>query len=70
GSQECQGVCTRLDIASTYVGMLDGFDRGLQTNVDDTRMCRKLRSYDVAHDSFVTTEAAYMTLTEAAKEVI
>ncbi|GJX79924.1 hypothetical protein Tco_0328073 [Tanacetum coccineum] len=30
----------------------------------------KLRSYDAAHDGFVTTEAAYMTLTEAAKEVI
>ncbi|GJZ81953.1 hypothetical protein Tco_0646947 [Tanacetum coccineum] len=33
GSQEYQVVCTRPDIASTGVDMLDGFDRGLQTNV-------------------------------------
>ncbi|GKB80036.1 zinc finger, CCHC-type containing protein [Tanacetum coccineum] len=33
GSQEYQMVCTRLDIASADVGMLDRFDRGLQTNV-------------------------------------
>ncbi|GJV55380.1 hypothetical protein Tco_1456385, partial [Tanacetum coccineum] len=33
GSQEYQMVCTRPDIASTSVDMLDGFDRGLQTNV-------------------------------------
>nr|GFA22623.1 zinc finger, CCHC-type [Tanacetum cinerariifolium] len=33
GSQEYQMVCTRPDIASTDVGMLDGFDRGLQTYV-------------------------------------
>nr|GEZ14253.1 zinc finger, CCHC-type [Tanacetum cinerariifolium] len=39
----------------------------LQMWVDDTRMCMKLRSYDVAHDGF---ETAYMTLTEAAKEAI
>ncbi|GKD09635.1 zinc finger, CCHC-type containing protein, partial [Tanacetum coccineum] len=38
--------------------------------VDDTRMCQKLRSYDAAHDGFVITEAAYMTLTEATKEVL
>ncbi|GKC38317.1 hypothetical protein Tco_1050701 [Tanacetum coccineum] len=31
-------------------------------------MCRKLRSYEAAHDGFV--EAGYMTLTEAAKEAI
>ncbi|GKB73466.1 hypothetical protein Tco_0934878 [Tanacetum coccineum] len=80
GSQEYQMVCTRLDIASADVGMLDKFGRGLHnrrytvfvilTNpvrslvhclgkinhrsaVDDTRMCRKLRSYDAAHDGFV-----------------
>ncbi|GKE59031.1 hypothetical protein Tco_1498216 [Tanacetum coccineum] len=29
GSQEYQMVCTRLDIASAYVDMLDKFDRGL-----------------------------------------
>ncbi|GJW42357.1 hypothetical protein Tco_0071156 [Tanacetum coccineum] len=33
GSQEYQVVCTRLDIASADVGMLDKFDRGLQTDV-------------------------------------
>ncbi|GKD10799.1 hypothetical protein Tco_1190484 [Tanacetum coccineum] len=33
GSQEYQVVCTRPDMASTGVDMLDGFDRGLQTNV-------------------------------------
>ncbi|GJV46651.1 hypothetical protein Tco_1431187 [Tanacetum coccineum] len=31
GSQEYQMVCTRLDIASADVGMLDKFDHGLQT---------------------------------------
>ncbi|GJR70579.1 zinc finger, CCHC-type containing protein [Tanacetum coccineum] len=33
GSQEYQMVCMRLDIASADVGMLDKFDRGLQTDV-------------------------------------
>ncbi|GKF05682.1 hypothetical protein Tco_0036350 [Tanacetum coccineum] len=33
GSQEYQMVCTRLNIASEDVGMLDKFDRGLQTYV-------------------------------------
>ncbi|GJT54487.1 hypothetical protein Tco_0989541 [Tanacetum coccineum] len=33
GSQEYQMVCTRLYIASADVGMLDKFDRGLQTDV-------------------------------------
>ncbi|GJX40024.1 hypothetical protein Tco_0255014 [Tanacetum coccineum] len=33
GSQEYQMVYTRLDIASAHVGMLDKFDRGLQTDV-------------------------------------
>ncbi|GKF96291.1 hypothetical protein Tco_0289026, partial [Tanacetum coccineum] len=32
GSQEYQVVCTRPDIASAGVDMLDGFDRGLQTD--------------------------------------
>nr|GFA94419.1 zinc finger, CCHC-type [Tanacetum cinerariifolium] len=35
GSQEYQMVCTRLDIASVHVGMLDKFDRGLQTDVQE-----------------------------------
>ncbi|GJS39353.1 hypothetical protein Tco_0564396 [Tanacetum coccineum] len=51
GSQEYLMVYTRLDVASTDVGMLD----------------KKLRSYIMA---LLTTEAAYMTLTEAAKEAI
>nr|GEV51955.1 zinc finger, CCHC-type [Tanacetum cinerariifolium] len=33
GSQEYQMVCTRLNIASAYVGILDKFDHGLQTDV-------------------------------------
>nr|GEZ72593.1 zinc finger, CCHC-type [Tanacetum cinerariifolium] len=33
GSQEYQVVYTRPDIASAGVDMLDGFDHGLQTNV-------------------------------------
>nr|GEY77904.1 zinc finger, CCHC-type [Tanacetum cinerariifolium] len=53
GSQEYQMVCTRLNIESKDVGMLDKFDHGSQTDVDDTRMCGKLRSYDAAHDGFV-----------------
>nr|GEW49515.1 zinc finger, CCHC-type [Tanacetum cinerariifolium] len=31
--QVCHEVCMRHDIASTDVGMLDGFDRGLQTHI-------------------------------------
>ncbi|GKA39449.1 zinc finger, CCHC-type containing protein [Tanacetum coccineum] len=57
GSQEDQMVCTRLDIASADVGMLDKFDRGLQTDV------RVFVDFNYAM-------AAYMTLTEAAKEAI
>ncbi|GKC50337.1 hypothetical protein Tco_1073082 [Tanacetum coccineum] len=57
GSQEYQGVCTRLDIASAYVGMLDGFDRGLQK--------------DVQHmEALSTTGAGCMTFTEAWKKEI
>ncbi|GKF05991.1 hypothetical protein Tco_0036659 [Tanacetum coccineum] len=33
GSPEYQVICTRPVIASTGVDMLDGFDRGLQTNL-------------------------------------
>ncbi|GJW86515.1 hypothetical protein Tco_0161855 [Tanacetum coccineum] len=57
GSQEYQMVCTRLDIASADVGMLDKFDRGLQTDV------QVFVDFDYAM-------AGYMTLTEAAKEAI
>ncbi|GJX69523.1 hypothetical protein Tco_0305250 [Tanacetum coccineum] len=57
GSQEYQMVCTRLDIASVDVGMLDKFDRGLQIHV------QVFVDLDYAM-------VAYMTLTEAAKEAI
>ncbi|GJR48265.1 hypothetical protein Tco_1316368 [Tanacetum coccineum] len=50
-------VCTRLDIASADVGMLDKFDRGLQINVQ-------------VFVDFDCAMAAYMTLTKAAKEAI
>ncbi|GKE92376.1 hypothetical protein Tco_1573471, partial [Tanacetum coccineum] len=53
-SQEYQMVYTRLDIASADVGMLDKFDRGLQTHIQ----------------ALSPTEAGYMTLMKAAKEVI
>ncbi|GJW97593.1 putative RNA-directed DNA polymerase, partial [Tanacetum coccineum] len=57
GSQEYQMVCTRLDIASADVGMLDNFDRGLQTDV------QVFVDFDYAM-------AAYMTLTGAWKKEI
>ncbi|GJS49111.1 hypothetical protein Tco_0599232, partial [Tanacetum coccineum] len=63
GSQEYQMVCTRLDITSADVGMLDKFDRGLQTNVQVFVDF----DYDIA---LSTTEAGYMTFTEATKEAI
>ncbi|GJT95960.1 hypothetical protein Tco_1091478 [Tanacetum coccineum] len=62
GSQEYQMVCTRLDIASADVGMLDKFDRGLQTNV---------QVLWILTTSWVDqSQVGYMTLTEAAKEAI
>nr|GFC07995.1 zinc finger, CCHC-type [Tanacetum cinerariifolium] len=50
GSQEYQMVCMRPGIASTDVGMLDGFDRGLQTYVQvfvdfDYAMGRSITRY-------------------------
>ncbi|GJR84434.1 hypothetical protein Tco_0155219 [Tanacetum coccineum] len=57
GSQEYQMVCTRLDIASADVGMLDKFNRGLQTDV------QVFVDFDYAM-------AAYMTLTGAWKKKI
>ncbi|GKB15700.1 zinc finger, CCHC-type containing protein [Tanacetum coccineum] len=68
GSQEYHVVCTRPDIASADVGMLDGFDRGLQTYVQvfvdfDYAMAMMLHMM-----ALLTTEAGYMTFTEAAKE--
>ncbi|GKC31762.1 hypothetical protein Tco_1039056 [Tanacetum coccineum] len=82
--------------ASADVGMMDGFDRGLQTNVhvfvdfdyaigrSITIMGRSITGYGsmiqgcagswkayVQHmEALSTTEVAYMTLTEAAKEAI
>nr|GEW54921.1 zinc finger, CCHC-type [Tanacetum cinerariifolium] len=56
-SYEYQVVCTRLDIASADVGMLDKFDRGLQTDVQ-------------VFVDFDYSMAGYMTLTEAVKEAI
>ncbi|GJW92354.1 zinc finger, CCHC-type containing protein [Tanacetum coccineum] len=56
-SHEYQMVCTRLDIASADVGMLDKFDRGLQTDV------QVFVDFDYAM-------AAYMTLTGAWKKEI
>ncbi|GJR31177.1 hypothetical protein Tco_1107409 [Tanacetum coccineum] len=64
GSQEYQVVCTRLDIASTDVGMLDKFDRGLQTDVHN------FVDYDYTMGRSITVMVGYMTLTEAAKEAI
>ena len=89
-------VCTRPDIASVDVGMLDRFDRGLQTDVQVfvdfdyamgrsiTVMGRSSTRYGfmiqgcagsseamMLHiEALSTTEAAYMTLMEAAKEAI
>ncbi|GKB57024.1 hypothetical protein Tco_0913210 [Tanacetum coccineum] len=57
GSQEYQVVCTRPDIASAGVDMLDGLDRGLQTSVQHM-------------EALSTTEAGYMTFTEAWKKKI
>ncbi|GJR07451.1 hypothetical protein Tco_0790103 [Tanacetum coccineum] len=58
GSQEYQVVCTRPDIASTSVDMLDGFDRGsLKANLQHM-------------EALSTTEARYMTFTEAWKKEI
>ncbi|GJX24161.1 zinc finger, CCHC-type containing protein [Tanacetum coccineum] len=64
GSQEYQMVCTRLDIASTDVGMLDKFDRGLQTNV------QVFVDFDYTMGRSITVIAEYITLTNAAKEAI
>ncbi|GJS69263.1 hypothetical protein Tco_0702104 [Tanacetum coccineum] len=64
GSPEYQVVCTRLDIASTDVGVLDKFDRGLQTDVQN------FVDYDYTMGRSITVMVGYMTLTEAAKEAI
>ncbi|GJS02149.1 hypothetical protein Tco_0318657 [Tanacetum coccineum] len=71
GSQEYQMVCMRLDIASADVGMLDKFDHGLQTDVHvfvdfDYAMGRSITHME----ALSTTEAGYMTFTEAWKKEI
>nr|GEW11549.1 RNA-directed DNA polymerase, eukaryota [Tanacetum cinerariifolium] len=53
--QEYKMVSTRPDIASAGVDMLDGFDRGLQRNVQHM-------------EALLTTEAGYVTFTEAWKK--
>ncbi|GJX29709.1 zinc finger, CCHC-type containing protein [Tanacetum coccineum] len=58
-SHEYQMVCTRLDIASADMGMLDKFDRGLQTDI------QVFVDFDYA-----MAKAAYMTLTGAWKKEI
>nr|GEW87561.1 zinc finger, CCHC-type [Tanacetum cinerariifolium] len=62
GSQEYQVVCTRPDIASADVGLLDGCDRGLQTHV------QVFMDFDYVMGRSITVMAGYMTLTKAAKE--
>ncbi|GKA77107.1 putative reverse transcriptase domain-containing protein [Tanacetum coccineum] len=68
GSQEYEVVCTRPDIASVDVGMLDGFDRGLQICAG---ICGLTTPWVDRSLSWVDqSQATYMTLTEAAKEAI
>nr|GEX77331.1 zinc finger, CCHC-type [Tanacetum cinerariifolium] len=62
GSQKYQVVCTRPDIASADVGMLDVFYRGLHTYV------HVFVYFDYDMGRSITVIAGYMTLTEAAKE--
>ncbi|GJZ20844.1 zinc finger, CCHC-type containing protein, partial [Tanacetum coccineum] len=52
------------DVEKNDVGMLDKFDRGLQTDV------HVFEDFDYTIGRSITVMAAYMTLTEAAKEVI
>nr|GFA98191.1 zinc finger, CCHC-type [Tanacetum cinerariifolium] len=63
GSQGYQMVCTRLDIESKDVGMLDKFDHGSQTDVH-------LWIFDYVMGRSITIMAAYLTLTKAAKDTI
>nr|GEZ13134.1 zinc finger, CCHC-type [Tanacetum cinerariifolium] len=64
GSQEYQMVYTRPDTSSADVGMLDGFDHGLQTDV------HVFVDFGYAMGRSITVMAAYITLTEAEKEAI
>ncbi|GJS22159.1 hypothetical protein Tco_0450791 [Tanacetum coccineum] len=63
GSQEYRVVCTRLDIASLDVGMLDKFDRGLHTDVQvfvdfDYAMGRSITSG--VHDTYGGCKGGYL----------
>nr|GEY90569.1 E3 ubiquitin-protein ligase UPL5 [Tanacetum cinerariifolium] len=62
--QEYQMVCTRLDIASVDMGMLDKFDRGLQTDV------HVFVDFDYAMERSITVMAGYMTFTDAWRKEI
>nr|GEY90673.1 zinc finger, CCHC-type [Tanacetum cinerariifolium] len=64
GSQEYQMVGTRLDIASADVGMLDKFNRGLQTDV------QVFVDFDYVMGRSITIMAGYMTFTDAWKKEI
>ncbi|GJX27409.1 hypothetical protein Tco_0233705 [Tanacetum coccineum] len=70
GSQEYQMVCTRLDIVSEDVGMLDKYDRGLQKDVQVFGGFWTTPWEDRSLSWVDRSQAAYMTLTEAAKEAI
>nr|GEW83466.1 zinc finger, CCHC-type [Tanacetum cinerariifolium] len=62
-AKEYQMVCTRLDIASVDVGMLDKFDRGLQTDV------QVFVDFDYVMGRSITV-MGYMTFIEAWKKEI
>ncbi|GJX48888.1 mitochondrial amidoxime reducing component 2-like protein [Tanacetum coccineum] len=67
GSQEYQVVCTRPDIASAGVDMLDGFDRGYRLIVG----CARSLKANLHHmEALSTTKAGYMTFTETWKKEI
>ncbi|GJW02253.1 RNA-directed DNA polymerase, eukaryota [Tanacetum coccineum] len=71
GSQEYQMVCTRHDIVSIGMDMLDGFDRGLQTNVQGFVDFNYAMGRSITHmEALSTTVAGSMTFTEACKKEI
>ncbi|GKE31289.1 hypothetical protein Tco_1450611 [Tanacetum coccineum] len=71
GSHEYQMVCTSHDIVSIGVDMLDGFDRGLQTNVQGFVDFDYAMGRSITHmEALSTTVAGYMTFIEACKKEI
>ncbi|GJS25063.1 hypothetical protein Tco_0453695 [Tanacetum coccineum] len=71
GSQEYQMVCTRPDIASADVDMLDRFCRGLPTNVQVFVDFDYAMERSITHmETLSTTEEGYMMFTEAWKKEI